>query len=78
MMEIAKADEWHEDEGASLFIRFSRNELGEIMGESPEVCFASGYLDDDFNIDEWDYYLTGNVNTWFEQAEQVFGDKMGF
>ncbi len=35
MMEIEKADEWHEDEGASLFIRFSRNEFGEIMSEPP-------------------------------------------
>ena len=76
-MKIKPVSEWHEDLGASIFIRFSRDEEGQIRGEPPEVCFVSGYLDDAFNMDEWEYYLVDNVNTWFEQAE-AFGDKLEF
>lgn len=76
-MIILPVSQWSEDDGNSLFIRFSRNEKGEIMGEPPEVVFANGYIEHGFNIEEWDYFLKGSINSWFEQAEQ-FGDKMGF
>jgi hypothetical protein len=76
-MKILPVSEWHEDLCSSIFIKFSRNEDGEIMGESPEVCYASGYLDPDFDMDYWDYFVDGNINTWFEQAKRL-GDKWGF
>ena len=76
-MKIKPASEWHEDSGASLFIRFSRDESGQILGEPPEVCFAFGYLECGFEVDKWDYYLDENINAWFEQAE-IFGDKLQF
>lgn len=76
-MKILPVGQWSEDDGNCLFIRFSRNEKGEIMGEPPEVVFAHGYIEDGFNIEEWDYFLKDNINSWFEQAEQ-FGDRMGF
>lgn len=76
-MKIRPANEWHEELGDSLFIRFARDEDGEILGESPEVEFASGYVQTDFNIDEWEYFLDESINTWFEQAKN-YGDKWSF
>lgn len=74
-MKIRPANEWHEELGDSLFIRFARDEDGEILGESPEVEFASGYIQDGFNIDEWDYFLDKSINTWFDQAQRIEGRK---
>lgn len=74
-MKIKPASEWTEEDGSSLFIRFTRNEQGEIVGETPEVEFASGYIQDDFDIDQWEYFLDESINTWFEQAVENHNDK---
>ena len=52
-MRLLPSDEWHEDLGASIFVCFSRDESGEILGEPPELCYGSGYLDDEFDFDTW-------------------------
>lgn len=70
-MIIEKAEEWHEDDGNSMFIRFARDENGIILGEEPEITFATGYIQIGFNIEEWEYYVSGSqFNCWFEQAEK--------
>lgn len=75
-MKITPAKDWTEDNGNSLFIRFVRNEQGEILGESPEVEFASGYIQDGFDIEEWEYFLDESINSWFEQAVKYHNDKI--
>ncbi len=72
LMIIEKAEEWHEDDGNSMFIRFARDEDGDILGEEPEVCFATGFMQVGFKTEEWEYYISGGqFNCWFEQAEKL-------
>lgn len=70
-MKIKPADQWHEELGSRLFIKFSRDEEGNILGEEPTVEFASGYTQIGFNIDEWEYFLDESINCWFLQAERI-------
>lgn len=70
-MKIRPVSEWHEDLGCRMFIKFTRDEDGEILGESPQVEFASGYIQDGFDIVDWDYFLDESINTWFEQVESI-------
>lgn len=69
-MKLMKTEEYHEDYGACLFFSFSYDEDGNILGEPPEVTFASGYLEDDFEQNVWTHFVRGcDLNTIFEQAD---------
>lgn len=68
-MKVLKSNEWHEDLGASIFISFSRNENGEILGESPELYFGSGYLEDDFDFEKWTHFIDGDFNFIFSDVD---------
>jgi hypothetical protein len=69
-MKLFKTEEYNEDFGPCLFINFSRDENGNVLGEPPEVCFSSGYLQEDFEESEWPYFIKGDLfNHLFEQAD---------
>ena len=68
-MELLPASEWHEDLGASIFVSFSRDENGNILGESPELYYGSGYLDEDFDFDKWTHYIDGDFNFMFSDVD---------
>ena len=68
-MKCIPSSEWHEDLGASIFICFSRDENGKILGEPPELCYGSGYLDDDFDYDKWTHYIEGDFNFIFTDVD---------
>jgi len=70
-MKLKKTEEWHEDLGASVFVCFSRDENGQILGESPEMYFGSGYLEDDFDCDKWAHFIDGDFNFIFSDADPV-------
>ena len=68
-MKALPSSDWHEDLGASIFISFSRDENGDILGEPPELYFGSGYLEDDFDFDKWTHFIDGNFNFIFYDAD---------
>jgi hypothetical protein len=69
-MQLFKTEEYNEDFGPCLFINFSRDENGNVLGEPPEVCFSSGYLQEGFEESEWPYFIKGDLfNHLFEQAD---------
>ncbi len=68
-MKCLPTSEWHEDLGASIFVSFSRDEDGNILGEPPELYWGSGYLDEDFDEEKWTHYIDGDFNFIFEDAD---------
>ena len=68
-MQVLESKEWHEDLGASVFISFSRDENGNILGEPPEFYFGSGYLEENFDFDKWTHFIDDNFNFIFEDAD---------
>ena len=72
MIELKKSEEYHEDEGGVLFISFSRDENGVILGEPPEVYFGGGYIEVGFDYEKWTHYTADiNWNSIFNQADPV-------
>ncbi len=69
--QLLKTEDYHEDYGDCLFVRFSTEEDGSIIGESPEVVFASGYIQDGFDEKEWPYFVKGCWNFMFTDADPV-------
>ena len=70
-MRVLKSDEWHEDYGTSIFISYSRDDDGAILGEPPELCYGSGYLEDDFDFDKWTHFIDGDFNFLFSDADPI-------
>jgi len=70
-MKLKPTDEWHEDLGASIFVCFSRDESGNILGEPPELYYGSGYLEDDFDTEKWTYFIDGDFNFIFSDADPL-------
>lgn len=70
-MNLLPSSEWHEDLCASIFVSFSRDENGNILGEPPEIYYGSGYLDEDFDFDKWTHYIDGDFNFIFSDADPV-------
>jgi len=70
-MKLLPTSEWHEDLGSSIFVSFSRDENGEILGEPPEISYESGYLDSDFDQDKWTHFIDGDFNFIFSDADPV-------
>ena len=70
-MKCLPSEHWHEDFGASIFISFSRDENGNILGEPPELHYGSGYLEDDFDFDKWTHYIDGDFNFIFTDADPL-------
>ena len=69
-MKLYKTDEYDEDFGTCLFISFTRDEYGDVVGEPPEVCLSSGYLSEGFEESQWPYFIKGDFfNELFEQAD---------
>jgi hypothetical protein len=66
---LYKTEDYHEDFGECLFVSFSRDEHGEIIGESPEVVFASGYIQDGFDPEKWTHFMKGSFNFLFTDAD---------
>lgn len=67
--QLLKTEDYHEDYGSCLFVRFSTEEDGSIVGEPPEVVFASGYIEDGFEESEWPYFIKGSWNFMFTDAD---------
>lgn len=70
-MKLKPSSEWHEDLGSSIFVCFSRDENGEILGEPPELYYGSGYLEEDFDFDKWTHFIDGDFNFIFSDADPV-------
>lgn len=68
-MRLLKSEEWHEDLGASIFVSFSKDESGNILGEPPELYYGSGYLEDDFDFEKWTHFIDGDFNFLFSDAD---------
>jgi hypothetical protein len=70
-MKVLKSEEWHEDLGMSIFISFSRDENGAILGEPPELYCGSGYLEEKFDFNKWTHFIDGDFNFIFSDADPV-------
>lgn len=70
-MKLLPQSEYHEDMGYCLFVSFSRDENGNILGEPPEVCFMSGYIDIEFDPEKWTHFVEGDFNFMFSDADPV-------
>jgi len=70
-MKLLKSEEWHEDLGASIFVSFSRDENGTILGEPPELYYGSGYLQENFDFDKWTHFIDGDFNFIFSDADPI-------
>jgi len=70
-MKLKPSGDWHEDLGLSIFVSFSRDENGEILGEPPELYWGSGYLEEDFDFNKWAYFIDGDFNFIFTDADPV-------
>ena len=70
-MKLKPSDEWHEDLGQSIFVCFSRDENGEILGEAPELNYGYGYLEEDFDFDKWTHFIDGDFNFIFSDADPI-------
>lgn len=70
-IKLKPSDDWHEDLGPSIFVSFSRDENGEILGEPPELYYGSGYLEEDFNFEKWTHFIDGDFNFIFSDADPV-------
>ena len=71
-MKLVETSEYDEEEGPCLFVSFSRDDEGNILGEPPEVYFGSGYLEEDFDDEKWTHFIRGeNFNFLFTHADSV-------
>lgn len=70
-MKLKPITEWHEDLGASIFVSFSRDEKGEILGEPPELYYGSGYLEENFDDKKWTHFIDGDFNFIFTDADPL-------
>lgn len=68
-MKLLKTEEYHEDMGNCLFVSFSRDDNGQILGEPPDVDFKSGYMEDDFDEKKWTHFVDGDFNFIFTGAD---------
>ena len=68
-MKLKPTEEWHEDLGSSIFVSFSKDENGNILGEPPELYYGSGYLEEDFDFEKWTHFIDGDFNFIFSDAD---------
>jgi len=68
-VKLRPTDEYHEDMGSCLFVSFSRESDGAILGEPPEIAFKEGYLEIDFDPEEWTHFIDGDFNFIFTDAD---------
>ena len=66
--QLQKTEDYHEDFGDCLFISFSRDDKGNILGEPPEVCFSSVHTDG-FDESEWTHFIHQDWNFLFTEAD---------
>jgi len=70
-MKLLKSEEYHEDMGSRIFISFERDESGKTQGSPPDVWCCSGYLEDDFDGEEWTHFIDDNLNSMFSDADPI-------
>ncbi|MCP4267473.1 MAG: hypothetical protein GY777_18240 [Candidatus Brocadiaceae bacterium] len=70
-MKVKPSSEWHEDRGSSIFLSYSKDFDGTILGEPPEICFASGYLQEDFDYEKWTHFIDGDYNFLFSDVDPI-------
>lgn len=70
-MILRKTADYHEDMGCCIFICFSRDKEGKILGEPPEISFLHGYLETDFDENKWTHFIHGDTNFIFSGADPV-------
>lgn len=71
VMRVLDSSEWHEDYGSSIFISYSRDKYGNILGETPELYYGQGYLEEDFDFDKWTHFIDGNFNFIFSDVDPI-------
>jgi hypothetical protein len=70
-VKLLKTEDYHEDMSCCLFVSFSRDENGEILGEPPDVYFSYGYLEDGFDEKIWTHFVVGDFNFLFHDADPL-------
>ena len=68
---LLKTEEYNEEMGSVIFVSFSRDDQGVILGEPPEVYCGSGYLEQDFDENKWTHFIDNNLNFLFTDADPV-------
>jgi len=68
--------EYHEDDGNVLFVSFSRNDKGIVLGEPPLFHMGYGYLEEDFDENQWTHFIKGSsLNYIFDSVWASEGRK---
>ena len=70
-MKLLPTEDWHEDLGGAVFVSFSREDDGTIIGEPPEFYWGHCYLEDDFDFDKWTHFIDGDFNFLFSDADPI-------
>lgn len=68
---LRKTEEYDEEIGCVIFVSFSRDDDGTIIGEPPEVMVSRGYLEDDFDETKWTHFIDNHLNFIFTDADPV-------
>jgi hypothetical protein len=71
-MNLQKTEDYHEDLGLVIFVSFSIDENGEVLGEPPEVYAGNGYMDPDFDDEKWTHFFEIDFNSLFDQSGYKF------
>lgn len=68
---LLKTEEYDEEMGYVIFVSFSKDVDGEIIGEPPEVKVSHGYLEVDFDETKWTHFIDNNLDFMFIDADPV-------
>jgi hypothetical protein len=68
-MKLLKSEEWYEDMGGRIFVKFERKADGSIEGAPIDVCFANGYIDEYLDMSEYTHFIDDNCNSLFSAAD---------
>jgi len=71
-MKLQKTEDYHEDLGLVIFVSFSKDDDGELLGEPPEVYSGCGYLESDFDEEKWTHFFEVDFNSFFKQVDPEF------
>lgn len=76
-MKVLPVSQWDEEYGPSIFVSFSRDKNGKILGEPPELYWGDGDLDEDFDPTKWTHFIDGDFNFVFEEADPISFPRKG-
>lgn len=69
-MKLRKTEDYHEDYGSAIFIGWSRDKNGKVLGEPPELYFGCGWLDEGFDDELFTHWIEAKFfNELFTQVD---------